>query len=343
MRFARAAAWMIGLLCFALGCSRTSVKADLARNSRSDDDLVALLPRGLDAVLDVDIGELRRLPSTADLLALLPEAATKRLSEFDENPLQNLDALAIGLLGMGTGEVEVVAILRAKKTEGPTPNGPGQGMERIFASLRRQSTASEMEYHGLPLIEVRSQATALLSERTAVYGNRQTVRQVIDIFRNDAEGARRQSDLMQALEMAPRAAQGRPAIMLALLLTSPLRQRLFQIGLGELGTDATMLAVSLAVGDGIDIGVVGAYRELSAAKESARQLLAQAQSLRQRPVLRFLGMDRFVQPLVAVPVPAGKTRPSPELHLAYRLPGSELIELLSRLTKLQRLREGTKP
>jgi hypothetical protein len=133
--------------------------------------------------------------------------------------------------------------------------------------------------------------------------------------------------------------------MLAVLLTAGLRDKLRQAGLPELGADAEFLAASLAVGDGLDLGIVVGYREQSGAEAAAKQLLLKTQDLRQRPALGFLGLDRFIQPLVVVATPAApkKGRPQPELHLAYRLPGDELLALLDRLATLKKLEQQRGP
>lgn len=314
-----------------LGCERSNIKAELDRGSLGDADLLALLPGGLDAVLDVDMAGLRKLELAGELLSLLPDPALGRLAMVSDDPLFTLDALAVGMFGIGTPDADVVWVARA---------GDGKvGRERLFSAMRRLGEANEAEYHGVPLIETKGgQAAAILNGRSIACGNRKTVRQVIDIFRTEEHGARKQADLMQALRKAPRAKEGRPAVQLALLLSPALRERLQQLGLSELGTDGDDLAAALAVGDGIDIGVVSSYRTLSAAEAAAQSLRLRADGLRKRPTLMFLGIERFVEPLIAVAVPAGKGRTGPELHLAYRLAESELRDLLNRLSKLKDLR-----
>lgn len=339
----RLAVWLSLVLLLIVGCSQPGAKSELDRHSRSDKDLVALLPEGLDAVLDVDVAGLRKLDAAAELVGLLPERSLSRLNLMAERPLQSLDALVMGLSGLGNSDADVVWIARGEMG----PEG-GVARERVFAGMRKLGPTTEAEYHGRPIIETQDgQSAAMVTDRTVVCGNRQSVRQVIDIFRGDEEGARRQAALAAALAKTPRAKQGRPAVMLALLLPPPLRDRMRQIGLPELGTDADYLAASLAVGDGIDLGVVAGFQKLSVAQDAGKALQARAQSLKQRPALRFLGVDRYVQPLVAVAVAAddAKGRQTPELHLAYRLPGDALTELLTNLTKLQQMQQkiGGKP
>src|SRR5688572_8635965 len=102
-------AWLALL---ATGCGHSTVKAELERGSRGDSDLVALLPRGLDAVIDVDVSGLQKLDTANALLGLVPDGALQRLQLVSERPLVDLDGLAVGLLGLGGDEPEVVFVAR---------------------------------------------------------------------------------------------------------------------------------------------------------------------------------------------------------------------------------------
>lgn len=332
-RIGAALALVVGLGSGLLGSGcvgRGDIRSELERASLGDEDVVALLPRGLEAVLDVDVAGLRQLDTAAEILSYLPERALRSLEVACDLPLRNVDALAVGLGSLGTSQLDSVVVLRGNLER-----------TRVFAGVRKFGQTREVEYHGLPLIETEhGYAAAMLTGRTTVLGNRITVRQVIDIFRGEEEGLRRQKDLMAALDKAPRAKEGRPALRLALLMTAPLRERLRQVGLPEFGADADYLAASVAVGDGIDIGVVGGYAQLSAAQDVAHGLIARTQSLRQRPALMFIGIDRYLSSFQAVAVPPAPSRgrAGPELHLMYRLPGDDLAEFLSRIEKLRKLR-----
>lgn len=343
----RRSAWRLpGLLLALLGlcgsaCTSKNLRADLDRSSIGDEDLLALLPRGLDAVLDVDMAGLRRLDSAAELLSYLPAQSLAHLEKVIDLPLRNLDGLAVGFRSAGTRERDVVVVVRGHLER-----------ERIARGLRALGETRAVEYHGVPLIEMEGAsaagdaesdglAAALLTPRTAVLANRLAVRQVIDIYRGVDDGARQQGDLMAALGRAPRAKVGRPAVLMAALVTPPVRDRLRASDVSELGADAQYITAAIAVGDGVDLGVVAAYRELSAAKDVATRLLDRAQELRHRPALTFIGIERYIQPFIAIaaaPAPQ-KGRHSPELHIAYRLSSDDLNELLSRIGKLQRLRD----
>ncbi|HRI54070.1 MAG TPA: hypothetical protein PLW65_28215, partial [Pseudomonadota bacterium] len=249
-----AARW-VALLTLTLtlgGCTTKNLRADLDRSSLGDEDLVALLPRGLDAVLDVDVAGLRRLSVAPTLLGYLPGHLLAHLEKVVDLPLRNLDALAVGLRSVGTSERDVVVLLRGHLER-----------ERMLRGLRALGEMREVEYHGVPLIETAGDGTrvepgsgglaaALLTPHTAVLAGRFAVRQVIDIYRGVDEGARQQGDLMAALRKAPRAKVGRPAVLLGALMTPPLRERLRASDLPELGADAQYIAAAIAVGDGID-------------------------------------------------------------------------------------------
>lgn len=335
-------------------CGQGTIKRSLDLRSRGDADLVALLPRGLDAVLDIDVAGptgLRQLASLDDLLALLPTGAMTSLEQLCDHPSLQLESIAIGIAGMGTPSPEVAVLVRGDLQK-----------ERIFAAVRRRAgdKASTVEYHGVPLIESNAEATApaagpqplgnlsvldpahsaaaaLLSSRTVVFGSRLSTRQVIDIFRGEEDGVRAQTELMNALARAPRAKTGRPAVLLASLLSPPLRESLTAFGLPELAEHGDFLSVALAVGDGIDIGVVVGYRTMPAATHAVQALKDRTAELRRRPALAFIGLASFLEPLQLVAAPKNARRAQPELHVAYRLPGDELSQLIQRIARLKQL------
>lgn len=348
------------LVCLAIGlsagwgCGRSNIKSSLDRLSRSDADLVALLPRGLDAVLDIDVSGptgLRQLASLDEVVGLLPAGAMSALEQLCDHPTLQLEAVAVGLSGLGTIAPEIAIVVRGDLIK-----------ERIFAAVqRRAGQATAVEYHGVPLIEAapptsdattatspnlpafdpaHSAAAAMLTPRTVVFGSRLSTRQVVDIFRGEEEGARSHAELMNALARAPRARTGRPALLVASLMPSAMRDQLRSLGLPEFAENADFVSAALAVGDGLDLGVVVGYRSLPAATEAVRSLQQRTQELRRRPALVFIGLAHFLEPLQLVAAPRNARRNQPELHVAYRLPGDELTQLLSRMARLKQLDPG---
>lgn len=313
------------------GCSSgSSLRGELDRQSRGDQDLLALLPPDLDAAIDVDLAGLRKLEGADALLEIFkpgPEAGTLPLLQtLTDEPLRELEALCVGLSAVDLDRPEVIAVAR-----GPLV------AERIRLGVRRFGAAREVEYHGVPVIETDEHAAALLSPRAAAVGSRLSVRRVIDIFRNVDVGARQQEALVAALARAPRAKTGRPAILFASLLPPAMRKRAGTAGLGELLTGASFLSGAVAVGDGMDLIAVLGYEKLAEAQTAAAWLREQATVLARRPALLFLGAQRLVEPLEVVAAKAGGPRKVPEVHIGYRLPGTELQALLRRMETLRAL------
>lgn len=312
------------------GCGPRSIRADLDHHNLSDDDLLALLPQGQEAVIDVDVAALRAWPPMQTLLSLLPERMLAALSSLVANPLQDVDALCVGATGLGSGAIESTLLVSGRLPK-----------DKLWQDLARREGSRQVSYHGMPLIEAGDRALVQLSERTWVLGSRLQVRQTIDIFRGVDPGLRKQTSLMNALAMAPSGKHGRPPIVAAVLLGSDLRRRAHEAGVLRVFDEAQSVALAVAVGDGFDIGVVVSYPFVQMAAESLSQVRAQAAELGSRPLVKLLHLDRFVSPLVSVAVPQSKKRPTPELHLAYRLPGDELDDLLRRLSELKKLLPGT--
>ncbi|MFO0574515.1 MAG: hypothetical protein U1A78_10980 [Polyangia bacterium] len=329
----------VTLLVAAAGCaSSPTLRAQLDRQSRGDRDLLALLPPDLDAALDLDVVGLQKLESADAVLELLkpgPSGSGELRSEAGalpllqtlvDEPLRELEALCAGVSGIDLDQPEIVVVAR----------GPLQ-VARVREGVRRSGEVREVEYHGIPVIEAPERAAALLTSRTAAVGSRLAVRRVIDIFRSVDEGAREQAALQAALGRAPRARTGRPALLFASLLPAAMRKRAARTGLSEPLAGATFLSGALAVGDGVDLGVVLGYGRLDEAQRAAGWLRDQAAALAQRPALRFLGAARLVEPLQVIAAAAGGPRKVPEVHLAYRLPGDELQALLKRIDALRAL------
>jgi hypothetical protein len=327
---------LAALLPGAAGCaSAPTLRAELDRQSRGDRDLLALLPPDLDAALDLDVAGLQKLEGADALLELFkPDpirpgsepGALPLLQTLVDEPLRELEALCAGVSGIDLDQPEIVVVAR----------GPLQ-RARVREGVRRSGEVREVEYHGIQVIETPERAAALLTSRTAAVGSRLAVRRVIDIFRSVDEGARQQPALQAALSRAPRARTGRPALLFGSLLPAAMRKRAARTGLGEPLTGATFLSGALAVGDGMDLGVVLGYTRLDEAQRAAGWLRDQAAALAQRPALRFLGAARLIEPLQVLAAAAGGPRKVPEVHLAYRLPGDELQALLKRIDALRAL------
>ncbi len=317
-----------GLVPFWLGtgCGPRALYADLAHHNISDEDLLALLPQGQEAVLDVDLAAMRAWPPLPTIISLLPADYQRRLRDVAAEPLVDLDAVCVGLRGLGTKDLDATLLLRGR------PLG-----RKLWQQMQGQPGSREVTYHGMPLVEAEDRALAQLSPQTLVLGSRVQVRQTIDIFRGVDHGARKQPALMSALAMAPSGKQGRPPLLLALLPSAELRQRAHDAGMLRILEEAQAVAVAIAVGDGFDVGIVASYPDLASSATALSLVKSQAAELSTRSLTKILGLERFLSPLIAVAVPQSKKRPTPELHLAYRLPGEDLNELFRRIEQLKQL------
>lgn len=314
-----------GLWCGGVGCGPRAIRPDLEHHNLSDEDLLSLLPQGQEAVLDVDVVALRAWPQSRPVLELVPDSLRAKLGGVVRDPLADVDAVCVGWRGLGTENIEATLLVRGRLLR-----------EKLWQSIVSVPGSREVTYHGMPVAEVDQRAVAQLSEQTVVLGNRLQVRQTIDIFRGVDHGARKQPSLMAALGMAPGTKGGRPPILAAVLLSPELHRRAHDAGVLRVLDEAQAVAVAIAVGDGFDIGVVASYPVGAAAVDAVSQIKAQASELSERALVKLLRLDRFVAPLVAVAVPQSPKRKTPELHLAYRLPGDDLAELLRRWSELRK-------
>ncbi|MCS6911824.1 MAG: hypothetical protein RMK29_14905 [Myxococcales bacterium] len=305
-----------------LGCAGPDLR--LRRGTAPDEDLLALLPAGAEAVLDIQTETLRGVPGTDRLVAAFPQA----LGALAEDPLADLEDLAVSITGLGTEQVQAVLLARGRPS-----------WIRLSAALRQGGTAvTEVDYHGTWVLEQpQGRAAAMITPRTAVLGSPMAVRQVIDNARHETDGVRGQRDLLAALARAPGAKQGRPAVRGALLPPPPLRQRLREADLGEFGADADFIALALAAGDGIDLGVVAGFRQLETARAVCQRIRERLDRLRQGPLVSLFRLQPYFDPIILVAALAGPDRRSPELHLAYRLPGEELAALVARIDRIREL------
>lgn len=114
---------VVVLWCLAVGwagCAQTSVKQTLDRHSLGDGDLLALLPRGQDALLDVDVAGLRQLAAVPTLMKFLPvsfasgrdaalpppaQSPAQSPELVPEQLLQSIEAVVVGLRSLASSEL----------------------------------------------------------------------------------------------------------------------------------------------------------------------------------------------------------------------------------------------
>ena len=312
-RLARAAAALVGLC--AVGCAG-SVRPGPPPEAPIGDDVVALLPSGADAVVDIDVAQLNGWPTASHILGLLPAAGKAHLARLGVDPLADVSALAIGLYRAGAPDAETTMVARGTLD---------------WARLRANVDGGvESEYHGAALVDGATEAVARVTPSVFAFGSRAAVRRVVDVAQHQDDGLRDATldkPLRTALGHAPTAKLGRPAIMAALVPTPALRERLRKEDWAS-AADLDWIALSFAVGDGFDVGLVaGAHGPVEAAS-LAQAMKARAKALTTQATVRLLGLVPFVKPFIVV-------AKDNEVHVAYRLGEARVDQLVARLEQMQ--------
>jgi hypothetical protein len=293
------------------GCGTAPPK--LANEVRPiDEDQLALLPAGAEAVVDLDLAELRDWAPARRLWALLPDRERAQVAAMGIDPVTDLDGLVLSL-GQVEGELSSTMLLRGEID-----------LEKMAHALGDAPAAAE--YHGAALREAGARAVARLSPRLVVLGTRTAVRQVIDLSHGEGESVRRADrQLVAAFARAPSAKTGRPALIAALAPSEEARAKLFSDGLP--GRSCEWFTFVLAVGDGFDFEIIGhthGEAEAQTLVASGRQAL---ERFRARPSVRILGLQPFLQSIVVA-------ARGEEARLVYRLPSRRVEQLFARLESM---------
>jgi len=303
--------WALAL--FTVGCGAGPKATRFARPI--DEDLVGLLPSGADLVVDVDATQLRTWEPLSRVMAVLPDEALAHLHRLGIESLADVDQVVLAAGRLGLEAATTTVLVRGDLDLEKAAHGIGE------APL-------EVEYRGAVLREVGDDALARLLPRLFAFGTRADVRRVVDLLRGQGESVRTAEGdraLMTAFGRCLTAKSGRPAILAAAILTGPLRDRLKQEALP--GVEVEWLALSFAVGDGFDVGVVLGTRgeaEARALWASAKRGLA---DLKQQRTVRLLGLRPFLDPIII----AGR---DDEVHVAYRLSGARVEQAVRRFESL---------
>jgi hypothetical protein len=280
--------------------------------------MLALLPQGADAVIDVDVAQLDGWPTARRLLALMPSEGRARIATLGDDPLAQVSALAVAVFKVATPEAESVTVARGTLD-----------WDKLKATI---AGGADADYHGAAVFDGATEAVARIGPTLFAYGTRAGVRRVCDVARKDDDGFRAAAldkRLRDALGRAPTAKLGRPAIMAAMVPTQPLRERL-RAEKWDSAADLDWLGVSFAVGDGFDVGIVaGAHGPIEAT--TLQKMMKQRQAeVKSQATVRLLGLVPFVEPFVVV-------AKDNEVHVAYRLAEARVDQLVTRLEQMQSL------
>jgi hypothetical protein len=299
----------------AAGCGGSIHPGPPATDRPVGEDLLALLPSGADAIVDVDVAQLDSWPTARRLLALLPPAGHARLQQLGDDPLARVGGLAVAVFKVGRPDAESATVARGTLD---------------WDKLRAAFTGGvDAEYHGAAIVDGASDAMARITPTLFAFGSRASVRRVCDVAHKEDEGFRTAATdkrLRDALGRAPTAKLGRPAIMAAIVPTQPLREKL-RAEKWDAAADLDWLGVSFAVGDGFDVGIVaGAHGPLEAGALQ-KTMKQRATELKSQATVRLLGLVPYIEPLIVIAKES-------EVHVAYRLTEARVDQLVTRLEQM---------
>ncbi len=310
---------LMALVAARCGKASPSLPTPTKTNQRPvGEDLLALLPSGADAVVDIDVGQLDGWPTARRLLALLPAEGRARLARIGDDPLTQFNGIGVAIFKLGTPDAESVTVARATFD-----------WDKLKAMV---ADGAESEYHGAAVVESATEALARVTPTVFAYGSRALVRRVCDVAHKDDEGFRAagvDGRLRKALGHAPTAKLGRPAIMGAVVPTQPMRERM-RAEHWESAADLDWLAASFAVGDGFDVGVVAGAHGPIEATTLQKTMKQRAGELKSQTTVLLLGLQPYIEPFVVI-------AKENEVHVAYRLTERRVDQLVTRLEQMARL------
>jgi len=269
-----------------------AVSPGRARQNPDDGDLAALVPAGVQTVIEVDLVQLRRSPFTAEALAN-PDAVGRERS-----------AVALGVDATADLDRAVYA------TGGAGPDAPtlvlAQGRFRyanVEAAFRqRRPGATTDAWHGLPLLASGQDALAALSPRTFVSGPPGQVRTVIDRafglgrdFRDpppDARDGHAQGQGVARRDLLGVAGTAAPAILVTITVDEGLRARAGDAF--PLPRELRTVGLRLDLGESLDLRVLGLLDDRDAAAVLARRLAAMIGDRDTRRALAAFGLASLV-------------------------------------------------
>jgi hypothetical protein len=262
-----------------------SARAQRPRDTPDDRDLAALIPTGVDTVIEVDIGRLRQSPWTSGALAQQDQTLRRQKAEaLGYDVTDDVDQMVYAVTAAGI-QAPTLAITRGR-FQMPT-------VEAAFRARWPGATADR--WRNVLVLASGENALASLTARTFVSGAPERVQAVIDRSLgvapgDDDAGAGRGALRRDLLGDSARAA---PALMVTAALGPDMRKRIETAF--ALPPELTRLGARLDVGESLDLEALGLLTSREAAQALARQLTAQLNSLQVRAALGFLGLSNVVR------------------------------------------------
>ena len=259
------------------------------RDHPDDGELAALVPGGLETVIEVDMEALRRSPWTAEVL---PDPDAR---------LRERKALALGY--DGTSDVDhIVYAVTSAGVDAPTlviAQGRFKTASIEAAFRDRWANATVDKWRGLTTLSSGENALGTLTPRTFCSGPLAQVRAAIDrafgvgpSFWDDTSGTIGPPGVLRRQLLAA-ARFTSPAILTTVILDDRLRARVGDAF--PLPPELRQVGARLDLGQTLDVQVVGRLDTAPAAAELARRLNLLLNDRMTRMALGMLGLSALVQ------------------------------------------------
>jgi len=270
-----------------------SPSVSAGRSTPEDADLAALVPAGVQTVIEVDLAQLRRSPFTAEAL-VDPDAVGRERSAvaLGVDTAADLDRVVYATGGAGLNAPTLVLA-----------QGRVQYTKLEAAFRERWPGATTDTWHGLPVLAKGENALAALSSRTFVSGPPGQVRAAIDRafglgrdFRDpspDAQSGRGLGQGVARRDLLGVAGTAVPAVLATIGLDEGLRARV-----GDalpLPRQLHTVGLRLDLGESLDLRILGLLDDREAAAVLARRLGAMIGDRDTRGALGAFGLASLVE------------------------------------------------
>jgi hypothetical protein len=285
-----------------------------------EENLLSLVPSGAEVLADIDMVQLRTWPTTPRLVSLLPDPVRERLNWAGAGSSSDVDGVLVALYSVGPTTTHGIVLIRGALPENSiAAMWPGK---------------SDRMYRDLKVWEHGGEAFSILNPHLAVWGSQAEVLRTIDVWKGESDSilvGQLDKRVREALAKSPTAKTGRPAIRSGAILSPALLAELKREKI--LLDDVSWVALSLALGDGFDVGAIWQTIGLAEAQDQVGALRGRIDWWKNRLSVRALGLANIFDNVILVPKGG-------EVHLAYRVPGARLDSALTPLEVWRKKHEG---
>jgi hypothetical protein len=246
------------------------------RQTPDDSDGWNLVPAGAEAIADVDLAALRGSPWSSSLMTgdLGGERAARR-QMFGFDVFTEADRMLVVSSGAG-GTTRALTVIRG--------NFDAAAIGTAFTTAT--PGASVTRWRETPLWESAGRAVAVVTPRTLVQGDAETVRAAVDAAWGIVPDARagELGELRRRLDAEP----SRSALFVALAVTDAMRAN---SGSADVPPELRRLAGRVDLGDDLTVNAVAVFDNARAASAAAAAWTDAARQLARNPLVMVLGVS----------------------------------------------------